>query len=283
METFTTKTAPKALFSEVMEKWKYTSDVPEKLWGSIERSSYIAFKSKVNDKDMFFIHRAFVDRRLEFYRGDFDDEEEENYTELFNGTQFTDNVDFTSPEALRVRQKHILGLLNDKEMEKQTKEQFEFEKEVEKIKDIKRISIILCFGGSFSLAIYEGDKCILHKSDKKYVIRGKAGGRQLNKDKSSGSNIQSMGSQIRRHQEKLHQENVSGILEECEKDLQQSDIIFLQAPGLNRKIIIEGSEALCRLKHKLRSVCYSARKANFQNVEEVHDLIKRVFILRVKE
>ncbi len=40
----------------------------------------------------------------------------------------------------------------------------------------------------------------MHKSDKKYVCRKKAGERQLNKDKQSGSQIQSMGSQIRRDQ-----------------------------------------------------------------------------------
>lgn len=110
-----------------------------------------------------------------------------------------ENFDFSSPESLRERQKQLLGLLNEKEQEKETKQLYENEIEAEKIKDIKRLSIILCFGGSFSLGIYEKGKCILHKSDKKYVNRGKAGGRQLNRDKSSGSNIQSIGSQIRRH------------------------------------------------------------------------------------
>jgi hypothetical protein len=40
---------------------------------------------------------------------------------------------------------------------------------------MKRYAIILCFGGSFSLAIYEKSKCISHQSDKKYVCRKKAG------------------------------------------------------------------------------------------------------------
>lgn len=65
---------------------------------------------------------------------------------------------------------------------------------------MKRYAIILCFGGSFSLAIYESSKCIIHQSDKKYVCRKKAGERQFNKDKQSGSSIKSMGSQIRRDQ-----------------------------------------------------------------------------------
>ena len=64
------------------------------------------------------------------------------------------------------------------------------------------------------MGVFEKDRCLLHKSDHKYVCRGKSGGRQLNKDKCSGSNIQSMGSDIRRNQEKLHQEKVSNILTE---------------------------------------------------------------------
>jgi hypothetical protein len=37
--------------------------------------------------------------------------------------------------------------------------------------------IILCHGGKFILQVYEGSKLILSKSDSKYVIRAKSGGR----------------------------------------------------------------------------------------------------------
>ena len=84
---------------------------------------------------------------------------------------------------------------------------------------MKRMALILCFGGSFSFGIFENGRCIIHKSDKKYVVRQKAGERQFNKDKSSGSQIQSIGSQIRRDQEKKHVINVGEILKEHNKDL----------------------------------------------------------------
>lgn len=80
--------------------------------------------------------------------------------------------------------------------------------ELKRALNIRRVGIILCFGGSFSFGIFEGGRCVLHKSDKKYVCRKKAGERQLNKDKNAGSSIQSMGSQIRRDQEKKHVINV---------------------------------------------------------------------------
>lgn len=87
-----------------------------------------------------------------------------------------------------------------------------YQEELQKACEFKKIAIILCFGGSFSFGIYQGAKCILHKSDKKYVCRKKAGERQLNRDKQSGSQIKSMGSQIRRDQEKKHIANVYQIL-----------------------------------------------------------------------
>jgi len=39
------------------------------------------------------------------------------------------------------------------------------------------LAIMLCHGGSFSIAIFNKDKCIYHKSDKRYVVRKKQGQR----------------------------------------------------------------------------------------------------------
>ena len=69
--------------------------------------------------------------------------------------------------------------------------------------------IILCHGGKFALQVYENDKMIVNKSESKYVVRGKQGGRQLNADRCSGSKIQSLGSQMRRENEKLLQEYIA--------------------------------------------------------------------------
>ena len=42
---------------------------------------------------------------------------------------------------------------------------------------------MLCLGGNFSIGVFEGNKCVFHKGDHKYVIRKKAGERQIAKDK----------------------------------------------------------------------------------------------------
>ena len=39
---------------------------------------------------------------------------------------------------------------------------------------------------------------------------------------------------MRRANEKLHQENIENILDENFKEIQKCDIIFLQAPGINK-------------------------------------------------
>jgi hypothetical protein len=44
--------------------------------------------------------------------------------------------------------------------------------------------MILCHGGKFVIQVYEGVKCVFTRSDSKYVIRKKSGGRQLNCDRS---------------------------------------------------------------------------------------------------
>ena len=70
--------------------------------------------------------------------------------------------------------------------------------EIKPIFYLQKITILLVHGGYFAVGVFDKNKCIFHKSDHKYVVRKKAGGRQISKDSNSGSQIQSMGSQIRR-------------------------------------------------------------------------------------
>ena len=52
------------------------------------------------------------------------------------------------------------------------------------------------------MQVFEGQKVVMSRSDSKYVMRKKQGGRQLNKDKSCKV-MSSVGSQMRRENEKL--------------------------------------------------------------------------------
>lgn len=89
-----------------------------------------------------------------------------------------------------------------------------------------------------------------------------------------------MGAEIRRDQQKHHQKNVSEILEEGFAELEKSDVIFFQAPGLNRIILIEQNEPLMKLKDKLRSVCLTAKKANYTEVQRLYEEITKVYLVK---
>jgi len=102
--------------------------------------------------------------------------------------------------------------------------------------------VILCHGGKFVLQVYENDKMILNKTESKYVIRGKQGGRQLNADK--GKTIKSLGSSMRRANEKLLQEYIQNNMEESRPHIKASHIIFLHAPGLNKTLFMSQSKSL---------------------------------------
>lgn len=73
------------------------------------------------------------------------------------------------------RHKEMLEKISKRKAEIEEKNTISYEKELDRAINMKRYAIILCFGGSFSLAIYERSKCIIHQSDKKYVCRKKAG------------------------------------------------------------------------------------------------------------
>jgi len=54
---------------------------------------------------------------------------------------------------------------------------------------------------------------VVNKTESKYVCRGKQGGRQMNADRSK--TISSLGSQMRRENEKMLQEYISTHMEEA--------------------------------------------------------------------
>jgi hypothetical protein len=85
-------------------------------------------------------------------------------------------IDFSDPEQLKERQKKILQIMNEKNNK--------IFYPLEFICNVNYWSIILCHGGYFAAGFFLRDKVLDHKSDHKYVVRKKAGQRQINKDKS---------------------------------------------------------------------------------------------------
>ena len=132
------------------------------------------------------------------------------------------------------------------------------------ISNVNYWCIILCSGGYFSYGLFLKDKVIEHKSDHKYVVRKKAGKRQVVKDKSK--NISSMGAQIRRANEIKHKKNIDYILKVNQEYLDKCDCIFIQAPGYNKSIFIGENRPLNDYKNKLFNLPFNLPKANYENV-----------------
>ena len=186
------------------------------------------------------------------------DENEERYKMFYGDDNLDDlkNIDFNNKDLIIERQKKMLEKMNKINIVEFYPLKF--------VCEINYWSIILCGGGYFSYALFLKDKEIEHKSDHKYVVRKKAGVRQVIKDK--GKKVISMGAQIRRANEKKHQENIEMILKLNEDDLNKCDCIFIQAPGFNKGILIGNNKPLSKYKKKLYNLPFNLTKANYTNV-----------------
>jgi len=185
-------------------------------------------------------------------------EEENKYSMFYNEDNIKElkNIDFSNKELIIERQRKILEQMNKINIE-------EFFP-LKLICNVNYWSIILCEGGFFSYAFFLKDNLIEHKSDHKYVVRKKAGLRQVIKDNKK--NIKSIGAQIRRANEKKHQENIELILKLNEEYLIKSDIIFIHAPGFNKGILIGENKPLFSFKKKILNLPYNIDRANYTNL-----------------
>lgn len=103
-------------------------------------------------------------------------------------------------------------------------------------------------------------------------MRGKQGGRQLNKDKVAKV-MSSTGSEMRRANEKLLQEHILQYMEEAKPHIDKADVIFLHAPGLNKMIFLSESAPLQAMAHKVRNIEFRSKSANFTEAQE---LVKKI-------
>lgn len=81
----------------------------------------------------------------------------------------------------------------------------------------------------------------------------------------------SVGSQMRRNNEKLHQEHIQDILEEYQEDLEKSDVIFLNAPGVNKMFFIAPDKPLRETRHKIRTLSFTMKKANYTELQKAFE------------
>jgi len=259
--------------------------VPLKL---LKDYSHFIFFSK--EADIYLIlNRALVDSRMElFFKLNERDRNREDVTETdsthYKILQEDEELKIENfkgvPNGMKLRQEIYYQKLNDIKNKEQVEQEKADNKELIAALDARKMAMILCEGGSFSVGIFEGIKEIIHKSDKKYVIRKKQGTRQLLKDKGK-SGIQSVGSQMRRNNEILHQENVTQILSSLETNIEDADFTLVYAPGINRTILFDQGRALFeyRKSKNMRSVGLPSKKANYTELLRIYKEVIKVYIV----
>ena len=181
--------------------------------------------------------------------------------------------------GMLMRQRLLLEKLE--ELKKTKEESTEVEDSLKLLNALScsKMSIVLCKGGSFSIGLFENGKEIAHKSDKKYVVRKKQGGRQA---VAIGNASNSAGGQMRYNNEVIHQENISKILGELKQLIEKCDFNFVHAPGINKSILFDEGRVLHQLKDsgKFRSLGLDAKKkANFSEVKRLYEEINKVYIV----
>jgi len=174
-------------------------------------------------------------------------------------------LDFSNSKSIIDRQKLILDKLNEMKL---TNLFFP----LQFLTKMRFWSILLCQGGYFAAGFFEYDKLLDHKSDHKYVVRKKAGQRQINKDKSKKIK-HSTGAQMRRENEKKHSENIEYILKLNEEYLVKSDAIFLYAPGMNKLLFIGEERPLTLFKNKIFNIPFTCPRANYSHLMEIFEKI----------
>ena len=139
-------------------------------------------------------------------------------------------------------------------------------------------SLVLCHGGKFIVQVYKDLKCVYSGSDSKYVIRKKSGGRQSNTDRSKKI-MTSVGSQMRRENERILQEHIDEFMEEAAELFHQSKVIYLHAPGMNRLVFMAQNGPLHKHAHKVKSVQFANKKANHTEATELSKRLTEVKLI----
>ena len=61
--------------------------------------------------------------------------------------------------------------------------------------------------------------------------------------------------------------------------MESSDVVFLQAPGMNKLFLVQDVEPLGKVKYKLRSLCISSKKAKYTEIERIYKAISKVYLI----
>lgn len=83
---------------------------------------------------------------------------------------------------------------------------------------------------------------------------------------------------MRRENERLLGEHIDAFMEEASQLMQESKVIYLHAPGMNRLVFMAQSGPLAKFSHKVKAVQFGNKKANHT---EATELAKRLTDVKI--
>lgn len=137
-------------------------------------------------------------------------------------------------------------------------------------------AVLMSSGGHFAGAIFERDKVLVHKTFHRYVVRAKRGTTQSRKD-GQGNAPKSAGASLRRYNEAALKEDVRDLLISWEEHVKSCDLIFLRAPGFNKKIFYSGkAPPLDKTDKRIRMIPFQTRRPTHNEVQRVHQMLASI-------
>jgi hypothetical protein len=89
--------------------------------------------------------------------------------------------------------------------------------------------------------------------------------------------MSSVGSQMRRENEKILEEHIQKFMQEATSHLKASEVVYLHAPGLNRFFFLAELERL-GMSSKIRAVQFANKKASSS---EGTELVQKISALKL--
>ncbi|XP_031781136.1 ankyrin repeat and zinc finger domain-containing protein 1 isoform X2 [Nasonia vitripennis] len=146
-------------------------------------------------------------------------------------------------------------------------------------------TIVMVGGGHFAAAVFSDGNVIVHKAIHAYTIRAKQGFVQSSHDNRHSLNIiKSAGANIRRQNEYKLTQQIQKVLESWSSYIEKSSLILYRAVGpCNRTKLFGGKNApLNKNDPRLRPLPFPTRKATFNEVKRVYDILSNMEIYGFK-
>lgn len=218
------------------------------------------------------LYRCWVDQSLNFEDQE-TIEEQKDYHLMIEKINYQNSFGTDDSKSLFLKHKQLQEELRKKETVVIADEELTFPFISEAW---KKFAILMFHGGDFTFAVFENMKEVMHVSDHKYIVRKKGGGKQSSKD--GQKSIKSIGSQIRRENEKNLNINIENMIVENGVLLQSCHLIFVYSPGMNILKIVSCIEKAGVSTKKIRSIGLSSQKAKYAEIVNIFAKITKVIV-----